>query len=62
MVSAVSSANVPSATRIRKKKETRLKDWGHKQVIARQTLHKAHEAVREEAEPVMKSTMQVRIQ
>lgn len=48
MLSAVPGEDVPSATKIQKKKEPCLKDWGHKQVIAGQAFHKANEAVRKE--------------
>lgn len=61
MLNAVPGEDVPSATKIQKE-ELCLKDWGHKQVIARQALHKANEALREEHKSVAEIQVQVRIQ
>lgn len=60
LLSAVPGEDVPSATKIQKK-EPCLKDWGHKQVIVRQALHKANEAIKE-LKLVTEIQVQVRIQ
>lgn len=59
MLSAVPGEDVPSATKIQKKKEPCLKDWGHKQVIAGQAFHKANEAVRKELKLATEIQVQV---